>query len=433
MQATANRKKIIINKTIDKVIFILKYVVMLLLILKTQSVFTFFKDIDLHINLILSINLMLLTILRIYNKEIIICGRKNQLEIIALYMIYIVLYALMTRGEDKSYIANYVVILPLFFINLADSKDIKEEIVNASKIFTKLILIITILSIFFYVFGSLLNIIKPTNNVTIEWGVERNFDSYFLLHYNAQNINVGNVHFYRNSSIFTEAPMFSLVLSVALMFEVFINDAKRKNYIAIFVLGLISTVTLSAFISIFLIYILWLFINVKSIYKNRKLLVLNIIIMLITLAGVSILLNIRSNTSSLNIRSDDYAACFKAFSKKIFLGNGYNNEDAIKEYMSDFRWYNQGLSNSIGTILAEGGIYFSILYILPCVILLRYSIIERKKNLFSLMICYVVSISIFIYHTTPLMFFILSMMYAYIYDYTIEEVKEKEANEKINN
>ena len=101
---------------------------MLLLILKTQSVFTFFKDIDLHINLILSINLMLLTILRIYNKEIIICGRKNQLKIIALYMTYIVLYALMTRLEDKSYIANYVVILPLFFINLAISKDIKEEI-----------------------------------------------------------------------------------------------------------------------------------------------------------------------------------------------------------------------------------------------------------------------------------------------------------------
>lgn len=413
------------KKIVDKLILIFKYIVILLLILKTQSIFTFLKNVDLHINLILVVILIILTIFRIYNKEIVIYKEKKELIMLVTYIIYILTYALITKCKDKSYIANYIIILPLLFINLANSLNVKKEIVNITKVFTKIVLIMTIISMFFYIFGSIFNIIKPTNKVTIEWGIERNIDSYILLHFNTQNINIGHINIYRNSSIFTEAPMFALVLSIALMFEVFINEEKRKKYIILLLLGLISTITLSAFVAIFITYLLWFIVNVKTIYKNKKVLILNIIVFIIILVGLVILLNIRSKSSSLNIRVDDYKASFKAFSEKMIFGHGYNNENEIKKYMSDFRWYNDGLSNSLSVILAEGGIYFSLLYIVPCIILLIYSIKKENKNVISLIICYIISISIFIYHTTPLMFLILSIMYAYIYNYIIKKNVEE--------
>jgi O-antigen ligase len=136
-----------------------------------------------------------------------------------------------------------------------------------------------------------------------------------------------------------------------------------------------------------------------------------------TLIGVIVLMNMRSNTSSLDIRIDDYKAAIQSFKNDVIFGNGYGNEEEIKKYMSDFREYNDGLSNSIAVILAQGGIYFSMIYIFPILFLAIYAIKKKNIKLGVLVILFIFSISISIYHTTPLMLLILSMMYVYIYSY----------------
>lgn len=413
------------NKNIVKAITLIRYITIFLVILKTQSVFTFLKEADLHINMILFLFLSILTFLRLIRKEIAI--NKHRIIPIILYSVYILLYAILTKCKDRTFFVNFGIIFVLFFINLAFSKNLKEEVTKVAKTFAIIMTIITTISLIFFLLSSILNWIKPTNQVLIEWGEERKIDSYCFMHFNTQTIDLFGEVKYRNSSIFTEAPMFALSLSFALAAEVFINN-KQKIRILILTLGLASTLTLSAFVNIFLIYVIWLGINYKRIIKDKKKLVLNIMLLMITIGGVFILFNARSNSSSLEIRIDDYKSSFTAFADHPLLGNGYNNEKEIKKYMGDFRKYNDGLSNSIAVILAEGGIYLSLLYIIPQLLILYESIKNRKKNVLALDIIFMISMMISIYTYTPLMLLVLGIMYAYLYRINDEKNKSKEEN-----
>lgn len=413
------------NKIIFNLIKIFEILAIFLIILKTQSVFTFLKERDLHINILLVVALAILTFLKLINNEIEIKGQKKKIICLIVYIVYILIYAILTKCNDRPFFINYGVILPLMFINISFSHNFIEEIKNIARIYVNEIVIITIISLFFFIFGSTLNIIKPTNQVLIEWGNVKSLDSYCFLHFNTQDINILNVVLNRNSSIFTEAPMFALHLTIALALEVFMLDKKKRN-IFLLVIGLCSTFTLTAFINIFIIYFLYLVFNYKQIIKSKKKIIINVIALIIAICGVVILLNARSNSSSLDIRFDDYKASMRAFKDNVFLGNGYNNEEAIKKYMSDFRRYNDGLSNSIAVLMAEGGIYFSLLYFVPILLIFYESIKRKQTNILCLNVIFVITMIFLIYLSTPLILMLLSMMYAYIYNCNFENIKTKE-------
>lgn len=402
------------NKNIYRIINILKYAIILCAILKTQSVYTFFKEIDLHINMILVLLLSTMTVLRWKNNEFVINNKRGIIFLI-IYIVYVLIYALLAKCIDRTFFVNFVIIFGLFFINLAFSFDVKKEIKNITKVFVNIMVVITVVSLFFFVFGSILKWIKPSNKIMINWGEERLIDSYFCIHFNTQTIEVLKNTIYRNSSIFTEAPMFALNLSFALATEIFLNDKKKTNNVIILIIGLISTLTLSAFVNIFLVYVLWAIINYKYIILDKKKVILNIILLIITILFLFVFWGFRSNSASLSIRIDDYQASFKAFSNHAIIGNGYNNELAIKEYFSDFRKYNNGLSNSIFVILAEGGIYLSLIYILPQILIAYESIKFKEKNILAMDIIFIISMFISIYTFTPLMFLNLAIIDAYIY------------------
>ena len=66
-----------------------------------------------------------------------------------------------------------------------------------------------------------------------------------------------------------------------------------------------------------------------------------------------ILLGNRLKTNSGSVRVDDYKAAFKTWIHgNIINGVGFGNEEAIRNYMSEFRENNKGLSNSLMVILA---------------------------------------------------------------------------------
>ena len=415
------------EKNLRNSIRIFEILAVFLVILKTQSIFTFLKETDLHINIILVMSLTILTFLKLISHKIRIKGQNKKIICIVGYIIYVLIYAILTKCTDRPFFINYIIILPIMFINISFTEDFIKEIKNVAKIYVSEIVIITIISLFFFLLGSTLNIIKPTNQVLIEWGEIKSLDTYCYLHFNTQNINILNIVLNRNSAIFTEAPMFALHLIIALAMAVFLLEPRKSNII-ILVIGLCSTFTLTAFISIFVIYLLYLAFNYKKIFKSKKIVIINIIALVITIVGAIILFNARSNSSSLNIRLDDYNAAIKAFKDNVFLGKGYNNEEAIKEYMSDFRKYNDGLSNSIAVLMAEGGIYFSVIYFAPIIIIFYESIKRKQNNVLCLNIILITTMLFLIYISTPLMLMILAIMYSYIYNsnFCKFDMKERE-------
>jgi hypothetical protein len=94
---------------------------------------------------------------------------------------------------------------------------------------------------------------------------------------------------------------------------------------------------------------------------------------LIVVAVIVIFLFVyKKNTGygSLALHIDDFVACVKCWlHNNLVWGIGLGNDKPVEQYMSPFRSDNLGLSNSVGIVLAEGGIVLSVYYLLPFVIL----------------------------------------------------------------
>lgn len=417
------------NIYIQKLSSVLFYLVTLLIILKTQSVFTYFSNIDLHINLLLVLVLMIFTFVRLLNKEIDIKKLKKLKIMIIVYYIFIFLYALVTKCDYRPFYVNYLIIFPSIVMNIVLSFDYQKTIKKILITFVNIIVFFASISLFFYLFGSLLKLIKPSNSVMINWGIDRNITSYYYLYYETQVINIfGNV-ICRNSSIFTEAPMYSLILSFALFYYIFLVD-ESKNKIAkiiVLIISLISTLTFSSFVCLFVIFIMYSFNKIKTI-NNKKIYFLCFFALIIL--SVTFFIN-RSHTISVKTRIDDFVAMFKTFIKYPFFGVGFNREYLIVENMSIFRLDNIGLSNTIGSLFANGGIYLSLFYLFP----ICY-IIKSKSEKYMKYFCLFVFISLFlyIYLNTPLLLFNFAFMYAYIIieleNNKVELYKKENSNKK---
>ena len=95
------------------------------------------------------------------------------------------------------------------------------------------------------------------------------------------------------------------------------------------------------------------------------------------------LLTLKMNSFSGSVRLDDFSAGFKAWMVSPVFGNGYNNMKSIQQYMSSFRLNNMGFSNSPMLVLAYGGLYMAIPYMLAIYFSLKNCLENRQ------MICFV--------------------------------------------
>lgn len=102
--------------------------------------------------------------------------------------------------------------------------------------FVKLMKILATISLFFWLFGSLLNIIPATGEIILDWGPIRSIPNYYFSYFETQTATLGSLVYPRNSGIFTEAPMFAAALSLALITEYCLTKTTKTTIILIFAL-----------------------------------------------------------------------------------------------------------------------------------------------------------------------------------------------------
>ena len=110
----------------------------------------------------------------------------------------------------------YFVIAPLMLILLM-FKNFNGQLFDFLDTFVKIILIFAIVSLIFWTFGSILKVVHPTNVVINNWNGGLPTPSYFNLYFETQGIHFFGTTIIRNSGMFAEAPMWSLMLSSALI------------------------------------------------------------------------------------------------------------------------------------------------------------------------------------------------------------------------
>ena len=391
---------------------ILRYGIVLLTILDSVSVYSVMVTKNIPITEILVV-LLALQFLLIDFKKIILQRKlkKNSALFIFAYLIYIFGYIIFGSivSSMTKFLIKFIVIFILLYLHFStDSNEVKKY----KKTFINIMVIIAITSLMFYVLGSLLKLINPTSQVLYRWGSLRNINSYFNLYFETQKETFFNYTVYRNTAIFTEAPMYNLLLLISVLLCLFYKDKKYNKYLLLFIITIITTFSTTGFILTIVMFM------IKSILKNdkysiRKTMIFLPIVVLMIILSFNIY-NQKSDSRSYSVRIDDYRASYISWKENIVFGNGYGNNEVFKSNISSFRINNTGQSSSIGAILSQGGIYLLMFYLFPVILLLiKYK--ENKKIEWTLYV-YLILFFTTIFQYTCIQLTISAILYTFCFN-----------------
>lgn len=358
----------------DKLNIILQYLLAFFIILDSRSVFSHFVDGNLgKIFTICIILISLVIFLLNYNYRI----KKRVLVFLGFYLIYIMLFFFINVNNYKiSFLNIFLFLFPISFFTFCVYS--KKKIENFFKAYVNIIIAIASISLFFFFLGSLTNIIPTNVTKVIDWGKNTTINGYFYLHFNTQTTVMFGKTMLRNTSIFVEGPMFALHLMFGMALSLFFKKKIINKYSIIFGISILSTLSITGLLfCLFLLFYKYTFFNKSKI----KIIILPIVFLSILTVGTTFF-NDKQESNSYNIRNDDYVAGFNAFKDHPVFGSGYLNNSIAIKYMSKYRMYNTGLSNSFIIVLVQGGIYLTVFYLLPIFLGLKNLICSKGKKLF---------------------------------------------------
>ncbi len=281
-----------------------------------------------------------------------------------------------------------------------------------------IVLFLAVVSVFLWFGSSVLELWGRNPDLAVSWG-----GSYYDANYLNFCIRrwIYNADLTKNLGIFTEPPMFGLFLGFGLYTEMFLKKKSNPLIIIMFLIAIASNrATLAMMIS--LVALFFKFLEIIRDKKYAKLLIsLSFAAVVI---GVVVLFFYKKNTGwgSFSVHLDDFAAAIKCWLHYPIFGCGYNAEAPIREYMSEFRLNNQGLSNSAAVVLAEGGILLFTYYIIPFIIMISAYFRKNRRLAFwgiGMFFMFVVVI----FHTRLLIFLFMALGYSMI------EIKRKKSAE----
>ena len=272
-----------------------------------------------------------------------------------------------------------VIILLLYFSICMD----RNQIPTVFYKYSDLVAVIALVSVVFWLAGSLTGVISPTKTVYVNWsnlGNDIPIKSYYGLYFNTQGqISILNIFSsVRNTAIFTEAPMSSFHFCFALLIQLFLKTNIDKKKIIFLSLGIISTLSTLGYILLLLALVTKYVLGKpgKKLGQYIKMMIIPAVCIIALLLINQLVMN-RLGTGSGSIRIDDFIVGFRAWMTKPILGAGYGNQEYIKKFMQSWRAYNVGFSNSVMQLLAQMGIYGGLLYFLPFFCKVKKSLMKK--------------------------------------------------------
>lgn len=378
----------------------------LLIVITTNSIYVNTGDSNKLIP-ILALVVIIATVLELISSKINYNYFKIILTTVLIYLVVCITNIFISFNSlSINEILFYFVIAPLMLILLM-FKNFNDRLFDFLNTFVKIILIFAIVSLIFWTFGSILKVVHPTNVVINNWNGGRPTPSYFNLYFETQGIHFFGTTITRNSGIFAEAPMWSLMLSSAFIIqELFLeNSIKRLSLLTLTILTTVSTTGIFV-IGILLIYRVLML--KKSLFKYVSLITIPIVIYALLQVWEE-----KSDSISASIRFDDYIAGFLAWRANFFFGSGLTlGLKAIESNMNTLIRTNLGYSNSLFVILAQGGVILGIFYLYPVIGVLIKKGVSIDTKMFALLFIILLFTAIFI--DTPLFILFIGIFYALI-------------------
>lgn len=265
--------------------------------------------------------------------------------------------------------------------------------------YTDLLFIIALVSVIFWLTGSVLGIMPGRVLLHYEWA-DHSFNtySYFGIYFEnpVQATHLLGHELVRNTGICTEAPGYCDILFYALTLEVFYYKKRnvRKWTLIIALLTTMSTKAFGVLLILFIYYFLKkIYVETRYGVKAFFMAFIPVALIVVVAAGI-VLMAGKSDTGSFRIRMDDFRSGLLAWRRNILFGAGYT-DSVITRYFRVHR-PNNGLSMGITVILGKGGLYLFMYYLLPHILFLRRAVRSGKSLAEPVFIILLLAFEIFI-------------------------------------
>ena len=381
--------KMIKSKKIDN---FLEYVLAFLIIIECNSVYSQIYGIHLYIRgsiVLLASFILLFFIIR---------KKSIKYKPLLKYIIYIyvcsfcmLLNSTILSGKMLIFLV-FLIFLPLLLVYIYNCTN--YELTNFLNKFINIIVVLCLISLFFWLFGAVLNLIETSNTLKVVWAKPYSLvKSYYYIHFRTQDIWLASKFLVtRNTGIFTEGPMYAVVLMIALLFNngLYSNNKKRnilKTLIIVFTI--ITTISFTGIITVFIIMIPYIFHKysiVNKLKNNKIVLMLVIFFLVLTISFGTVLVSKKMDTGSYKHRNTDLRIGFEKFFEDPIIGKGINHE---RKTETDYK-VGYGYSNSIIPVLTDGGIVLAFIYLFPLLMLIIKSIKYKNTKYILLILIYIV-------------------------------------------
>ncbi len=283
--------------------------------------------------------------------------------------LYVLGYGLINRYAFRSLVL-WLICLDVIIVEMCLFEDKVQEngIPLLMDYYCRLIMVIAAVSLFFWFFGGLTHLIPCTGEYIYTWADKSagsKIYSYFDLYYTVGPQKAIGLTIDRNSAIFAEAPMAALHFSLALLIEMCLKKSTTLGRKILLIGAILSTLSTTAIIVALIAHLGKYFIR-KTKNPSDFILKLGIVgcglVVAYLLISKMVLLKMQQLSAAWRI--NDYEVAYTVWKENIFFGVGFQNDTAIQNAMPAWRLSNMGFSNSIMQLLAQGGIVFSIPYLI---------------------------------------------------------------------
>ena len=287
---------------------------------------------------------------------------------VVLLAVFLAVYLVATRYNAVRFVLYYAVPL-LLLVLYVGLKERQEGCLDLLHKLSDVVMVLTALSLFFYLFGTVLNLIPGETTATYSWGgTVRTCPTYFHLFYEAQKINFFGLNLVRNCGVFPEAPGFAIFLVLATATEVLLRDKPRLWRCLLYVAATVTTYSAKAIVLVAAVFALKYVFTPTEGGFSRKFKAIAVPTALVGVGAVAaVLLWDKMQTVSGFMRLDDVLACFKTWLTAPVFGTGYWNDESVIPFFAYPDRYNNGLSMGVMVVLAQGGLYLLTLYAVPAV------------------------------------------------------------------
>lgn len=416
----------------EEIINILEYFLAIYIVINANTVWNF-RNSNISENLWICTLTVLFILILISFKDI--WRNKKRLIPLGIILIGVSFYNslfIMINGRDKETFVIEFLGLLLGVILYSAGRINRGKRYSLLLKFSNVMVILGIISLYYYVRIVILKNINPTSSILFTWGNRTDIPKYSDFYYITQHIKIGSQNLIRNTGIFTEGPMYAFPLSIALIAELFFRKTKGTlNKIIIIVSVIVLALTIMTTLSTTAIGIMSVAIPlrifsflIENLKKSKAKTRIGIFILLIfiiagALVGGFFLKNKMKNSAnnkygSYSIRKDDFKVGYETWKNNKIIGCGFNQYQYVQQNMNFIGRKNDiGGSSGIMKVLPEGGIMLFSVYLIPFILAIMYGIKKRNLNVIFAFILIFVIFTVTAIQYTYLMIYLLGLGFSY--------------------